>query len=314
MQEDSLVGGIFGVVIGDALGLPVQFEARDKLSGHPITDMRGGGVFGLPAGAWSDDSSLTLCLVESLCEVGYNPEDIAARFIRWYRQGYWTPFGESFDIGRTTANAIDLLIDGADPLEAGLTDEHSNGNGSLMRILPAIIYFAGASDEELLEKVCEISRITHGHPRAQLGCCLYALVIKELLSGKSPSEAYQGMQFKAAGIFAGTPLAEELSYYERVISGALPRLPEREIKSSGYVVHTLEAALWSFLTNHSFRETLIAAVNLGEDTDTVGAVSGGLAGVYYGINSIPANWLNALIRYADIQALVQRFALAVKQS
>lgn len=308
MKEERVVGGILGVVTGDALGLPVQFLSRAQIKLQPVTIMQSGGAFDTPVGTWSDDSSLTLCLTESLVEAGYDVNDIADRFVRWYRDGYCTPFGRSFDIGHATTVAMKRLIKGVPPLEAGPVDEDSNGNGSLMRILPAVVYFAHLPNNELVKKVCQVSQITHGHPRSQLGCCLYALLVKDLLAGKSPDVAYQNMRVKAQELFTESKLGQELKYYNRLIDGSLPQLFEDEIKSSGYVVYTLEAAIWCFLTTQSFEDAILKAVNLGIDTDTVGAIAGGLAGVYYGFSSIPENWLTQLVQYQKILDLSRKFA------
>ena len=243
MKQDAIIGGVIGVIIGDALGLPVQFMTKTEIRRNPITDMTGGGTYGLEPGAWSDDSSLTLCLAESLYEVGYNPADIAGRFVKWYRDGYMTPLGESFDIGVTTAIAMKRLIHGVAPFKAGPTDAKSNGNGSLMRILPATLFFAHESDYTMIQRICEVSKITHGHPRSQLACSLYSLFVKELLKGSSPQEAYDTMRLKSQTVFFVDPkIGKQLSHFKRIISGQLPNLPESEIKSWGYVVESLEAA------------------------------------------------------------------------
>jgi ADP-ribosyl-[dinitrogen reductase] hydrolase len=313
LTEEKIVGGLLGVVIGDALGLPVQFLTRTEVRENPVTGMRGGGFFDTPAGAWSDDSSLTLCLTISLTQVGYNLRDMADRFVRWFRDGYCTPFSQSFDIGHATEDAMVRLINGTSPLEAGPSDEHSNGNGSLMRILPAVLYFSHQSDEEMIEKVCRISKITHGHPRSQLGCSLYALFVKDLLLGNSLHEAYKNLQIKGKEILRGTELERELVSYKRLINGTLHQCQEEEIESSGYVVHTLEAAVWCCLTTQSYREALFKAVNLGLDTDTVGAVTGGIAGVYYGLAEIPQEWRAQLIKGAEIMDLCREFAKVVVQ-
>lgn len=314
LERDTIVGGVMGVVIGDALGLPVQFMTKTEIKKNPITDMTGGGAFGLEPGAWSDDSSLTLCLVESLYEVGYNPEDIARRFVKWYRDGYMTPLGESFDIGGTTAIAMKRLMHGVAPFKAGPTDAESNGNGSLMRILPATLFFSHESDYTMIQRICEVSKITHGHARSQLACSLYSLFVKELLKGSSPQQAYDTMRLKSQTVFFIDPkIGKQLSHFKRIISGELPDLPESEIKSGGYVVESLEAALWSFLNTSSFEEAVLTAVNLGWDTDTVGAITGSMAGVYYGLSNIPDHWLRKLLDYEKILSLTNQFAERVLQ-
>ncbi len=313
MKQDAIIGGIMGVIIGDALGLPVQFMTKTEIRKNPITDMTGGGAFGLEPGAWSDDSSLTLCLAESLYEMGYNPADIARRFVQWYRDGYMTPLGVSFDIGGTTRVAMERLINGIAPFEAGPTDVESNGNGSLMRILPATIFFAHESEDTMIHKICEVSKITHGHPRSQLACSLYSLFVKELLTGSNPQKAYETMRIKSQTMFVDSELGKELSHFQRIISGELPNLSERAIRSGGYVVESLEATLWSFLTTSSFKDAVLTAVNLGWDTDTVGAITGSMAGVYYGFSDIPANWLRKLLGYEKILSLTNRFAERVLQ-
>lgn len=313
MKRGAIVGGIIGVVIGDALGLPVQFMTKTEISKNPITDMTGGGVFGLEPGAWSDDSSLTLCLAESLFEVGYKPADIARRFVQWYRDGYMTPLGEAFDIGDTTSIAMKRLIHGVAPFKAGPADAECNGNGSLMRILPATLFFAHEPDYTMIQRICEVSKLTHGHPRSQLACCLYSLFVKELLTGRSPQKAYDIMRMKSQTVFEDPKVAKQLSHFKRIISGELPYLSESEIKSGGYVVESLEAALWSFLTTSSFKDAVLTAVNLGWDTDTVGAITGSIAGVYYGFSDIPAHWLTTLLSYEKILGLTNQFAERVLQ-
>jgi len=312
MIEEKIVGGILGVVTGDALGLPVQFLSRAEVRQNPVTEMRGGGAFDMQAGSWSDDSSLSLCLMESLTKCGYDLRDIADRCVKWYRDGYMTPFGESFDIGGATSDAMENLIKGVSPLESGPADERDNGNGSLMRILPAAIYFAELPDQELIRKICDISKMTHGHPRSQLGCSLYAFFVKALLAGENPAAAYQTMRIKAPSIFKDTSLEHELQHYKRLTNNSLPELNDKEINSSGYVVDTLEAAIWCFLTTNSFKEALLRAVNLGLDTDTVGAVTGGLAGVYYGLAGIPIEWLSKISKIDEIMELSRKFANVVE--
>lgn len=310
MEEGQVVGGILGVIIGDIVGLPVQFLTRSIVKKNPVLDIRPWEE-GLPRGLFSDDGSLTLCLVDSMVNVGYDLNDIARRFLKWYTEGYMTSFGEAFDIGGTTSAAMDRLIDGVPPLNAGLVGVRDNGNGSLMRILPAALYFAHLPDPELIEKVCEVSKITHGHPRSLLGCCLYAIMVKRLLAGGTPDEAYQCLQKTACELFKETVMNGELIHYDRILNGILPRLQEDEISSSGYVVHTLEAAMWAFLNTKTFKEAILTVVNLGDDSDTTGAICGGLAGIYYGKHGIPEDWIWTMVKRDKIISLVEQFAKIV---
>lgn len=212
IKFDRIMGGIIGVAIGDALGVPVEFKSRRELQDRLVREMIGYGTHNQPPGTWSDDTSLTLCLAESLSEAGYDLDDIGRRFVRWYREGYMTPHGEVFDVGGTTRQAILWLEQGVEPVQAGPADEGSNGNWSLMRILPAALYFAESDDPDLVKAVCSISRITHGHPHSQLACVIYSLLAGELLRGKQPAAACGdaakrvpdlAQRFRLAGVYYG---------------------------------------------------------------------------------------------------------------
>jgi ADP-ribosylglycohydrolase len=301
-------GGLSGVLIGDALGVPVEFDSRSKLKHKPVRTMTDGGIWDQPRGTWSDDSSMTLCLVNSLLEVGYNPEDVGKRFVKWWREGYCSAHGEAFDIGITTREALTRVLNGVPSLQAGSKDESSNGNGSLMRILPAALYFSKVPQDHMLKAVTEISSITHAHPRSQLACCLYAIMVKKLLAGKEPRLAYQELCCEGADIFSQSHLQPELKTFDRVLKGYLLDITEADIRSKGYVVYCLESAIWCLLNNSGFSSTVLAAVNLGDDTDTNGAVTGGLAGVYYGQEAIPQEWLQNLARWDEIEPFFNKFA------
>ena len=304
MNKDKIFGGIFGLIIGDALGVPVEFIPRDELKENPVNDMIGYGTYNMPPGTWSDDSSLTLCLIDSLCN-GFNLNDIAEKFIKWYREGYWTPYGKAFDIGRTTRIAIKNLIKGISPEKAGPSDEKSNGNGSLMRILPVAFYVKNLDLEEQFEITHKVSSITHGHPRSQIACGYYVQYTIQLLEEKEPFEAYKNTNEIILDYYSFEPYKSQLDYYNRILKSDISKYKEEEISSSGYVVHSLEASLWCFLNSNNFKECVLKAVNLGFDTDTIGAIAGGLAGVYYGFKNIPENWLKKLARYEDIYRLLE---------
>ncbi|HWP97571.1 MAG TPA: ADP-ribosylglycohydrolase family protein [Syntrophomonadaceae bacterium] len=311
MLKERILGGLLGVAVGDALGLPVQFNSRKAMEQRPVTNMEGWGVFNLPPGAWSDDTSLTFCLAESLAEKGLDIEDTGQRFLRWYTEGYCTPTGVSFDIGKSTRQAMERIRTGCPAAVAGGTGERDNGNGSLMRILPAALYFHRDRQPDLAAKIWAFSSITHAHPRACSACYLYALLAKELLQSSSAAQAY--MKICSMELSPGLDPGER-DHFQRLLGGSLHLLPRDEIESDGYVVHTLEAALWSLLNQRNFADTVLEAVNLGDDTDTTAAVAAGLAGLYYGLKGIPLKWQQALIGYDILLRVADLFAEKIKKN
>lgn len=313
MQYSPVLSGLMGVCVGDALGVPVEFNSRSDCQEKPITTMVGYGTYHQPAGTWSDDSSLTFCLAESLCN-GYNLHEIAKAFCKWMYEGYWTPYGNAFDIGGTTYRAISRLREGVEPIAAGGTDIRDNGNGSLMRILPLAYGYNSLEFPELIKRVHDCSRLTHGHPRSQMACGIYISIAVGLLQGMDIKTAYiEGLKAVEA-IYTKPPFKSELPEFKRVWTGEIESLPEKAIASDGYVVHTLEASLWCLLKTSSYAEAVLTAVNLGSDTDTTGAVTGGLGGIYYGFEQIPSEWVEAIARREDIIDLANRLAKATENS
>ena len=309
--------GVFGVVTGDALGCPVQFKDRKEIAKDPVTGMRGYGTFNLPAGSWTDDSSLTLALLDSICETGsLDLKQIMENFVAWLEEGKYTPYDYAYDIGTGTMRAIERYEWGRDPYQCGGREETNNGNGSLMRILPACLYCCakGLEDGEAVLLIHAVSSLTHGHLRANIACGLYFFMIREILEGTGSLAArLQAGLDKGFGYYDRDPAkAEELKYYGRLRDlETFAQVPAEAIRSSGYVVDSLEAAVWSLVTTASFEEALLKAVNLGRDTDTVGAIAGGLAGLYYGYEAIPAEWIAELKRKEWIEELCEKAAQAV---
>ncbi|RZK36595.1 MAG: ADP-ribosylglycohydrolase family protein [Hymenobacter sp.] len=310
---------LLGLAVGDALGVPVEFVGREARRRDPVVGLRGYGTHHQPPGTWSDDSSLTFCLAETLARPGgrtARPDlaDFGRRAINWLDNAYWTAHGETFDVGGATRTAINCLRMGSAPTQAGPRSEYDNGNGALMRILPLVFHETWQAENLDLNAACALTEavtsVTHGHSRSTLGCFLYLLVARGLTAGLTTFAAYSQMQEVAMPwLQLGTiPAVVEDKHYQRVLVGSLALTPEADIKSSGYVVHTLEAALWCLLTQDTYAATVLAAVNLGDDTDTTGAVAGGLAGLAYGEAAIPAEWLAGLARRADIEDLAVRLA------
>jgi len=305
MKRNKVLDGLFGLCVGDALGVPVEFTSRSRLKENPVTDMIGWGTHNQPPGTWSDDSSLAFCLAESLCN-GFDLHDIADKFCKWLYEAYWTPHGVVFDVGNATQHAISRLKKGVNPVEAGGKDESSNGNGSLMRILPLAYYLEKSSKLQQFEITHQVSCLTHGHIRSQIACGMYIQLAINILNGHTPKLAYEIMKDVVLEYYSKQPYTAELKNFARILESDISQLPEHSIKSSGYVVDTLEASMWALLNNNSYKDTVLAAVNLGGDTDTTGAVAGGLAGLYYGYDNIPGSWINMIARKDDIIELANK--------
>ena len=309
------LNGIMGVVVGDALGCPVQFESRDEVARHPVTGMRGYGTFNLPEGSWTDDSSLTIALLESIRRTGkIDLDDIMENFMKWFYNGEFTPYGESYDIGRGTMQAINRYSKNRKAKKCGGDEEWNNGNGSLMRIMPACIYCTVMessgmySDRDAIDAIHSVGGLTHAHIRSNIACGLYFFMAKYILfrEGSLQESILEGLTQGFAFYESYLADKENLHYYDRLKDlEAFKSLPADKIKSTGYVVDALEAAVWSLLTTGSFNQALLKAVNLGDDTDTVGAIAGGLAGLYYGYDSIPEEWLSAIKRREWIEEMCE---------
>jgi ADP-ribosyl-[dinitrogen reductase] hydrolase len=297
---------LFGVVTGDALGVPVEFYNRDKILKKPVMDMIGYGTYNLPAGTWSDDSSLTFCLADSMTR-GFDLNDIAKNFVRWYSESFWTPWGNVFDIGMATREAIYRLMQGVQPDLAGGMGVSSNGNGSLMRIAPLLFYIHEKPLSERYELTKQVSSITHAHIRSVIACFYYLEFARELLAGKDKFEAYETVRTSVGEYLESISInPDEIRLFHRLLYNRIDTFPEAEISSGGYVLHTLEASIWCLLTTDNYSDAVLKAVNLGEDTDTTAAVTGGLAGLIYGFDDIPTAWTDQLAKREDILSLAER--------
>ncbi len=313
MDLDSRIyGAIIGHVLGDIAGIPYEGSSRSSWRNISVDELpclkRRGKCM------WSDDTALTLATIDALVTHGYSMEAIASNFIQWYVKGKYSSHGKAFGIGRTVRRALENLLGGVPPTSSGLRSEFSNGNGSLMRITPIPLYFYCRELGYVVERVHEVSAITHAHPRSLVGCGLYSILIYYIVRGYSKYEAYDKMVEDANRIYGlREPYSSELyRYYGRIVKKNLPYLSRREIKSTGYVVYTLEAVLWVFLNTSSYVEAVAEAIALGGDTDTVAAITGSLAGLYYGIEGIPRKWINQIPKLDWITDLVGRFIEVIK--
>jgi ADP-ribosyl-[dinitrogen reductase] hydrolase len=302
---DSRVrGGLFGALVGDALGVPVEFCERVERDLDPVTDMRAWGRHHQPAGTWSDDGSLLLCTAEGV-QSGFLPAKLALLYVKWMTSGYWAARDEVFDIGGATRAALCRLQDGVSLGQAGADGEWQNGNGSLMRILPIALRFHRRPAEELTDIAMDASAITHSHIRSQFACAFYCQMVAALLRDLSPREAYQFAIREIAPLVE--PYPRERIAFERLLTGRIDELDRSEVFGSGYVIHSLEASIWCVLREPSFRTAVLAAVNLGDDTDTTGCVTGGLAGAIHGYEAIPPEWPATLLKRDELEQLSQTF-------
>lgn len=287
--KDRLLGSFLGLAIGDAVGTTVEFRERDTF--EPVTDMVGKGPFNLPAGYFTDDTSMALCLAESL--IAYpllDRDDLLGRFSRWYREGENSPTGRCFDIGTTTRSAIvnweknGVVLNNTGPWDAG--------NGSIMRLAPAVIKWHNDSDRAIATAIMQ-SETTHGTIECIDSCDLLARVLLTAYSAQD-KEAIFNIEIKDYW----TPKVKEIL--------STLNVTRDEVKSSGYVIHTLHAALWCFKNTDNFRDAILLATNLGDDADTVAAVTGQIAGAFYGMGNIPITWLHTLYETERFIELVDK--------
>jgi ADP-ribosyl-[dinitrogen reductase] hydrolase len=300
---DRYLGCFFGMAVGDALGAPVEFQQPGNF--EPITDMRAGGPFNLPAGCWTDDTSMALCIAASLVEnKDFIPLDIIQRFVRWYREGYLSSTGECFDIGNRTRAALEDFERTNQPFRsAGFCDFPSNG--SIMRLAPIPMAYR-ADPARAIHLASESSRLTHNHPDAQDACRYLAALIIGALNGASKADLLQPFFDPAGHTWHDAPLTDAMA---ELASGAYRDKPQADIHPSAHAVRCLEAALWAFMRTDSFEGGLLLVVNMGDDSDTTGAVYGQLAGAYYGYDAIPQRWLKDLTQ----PALLREYTFSLLQ-
>jgi ADP-ribosylglycohydrolase len=311
-SRNSCKDVLLGFAVGDALGVPFEFVSRSVMKINPVTEMIGFKVHNQLKGTWSDDSSLTFCLTEALLK-DYDIYNISDLMVNWKYFNLWTPHGEVFDIGYTTSEAIEKLYLGVSPEKSGCTNENSNGNGALMRIYPLLFYIIDKKVEERFEIIKQVTSITHAHQRSTLSCFILLEFANKIINGHDKFYAYKEVQSECYNFFNSIRIDNtEIDCFRRILFQNIYELEEDEIRSTGYVIDTLESVLWCFLTTNSFKDSVLRAVNLGGDTDTIGAITGGLAGGYYGFDNIPKNWLKNLVKSKEIFKLSNRLFLKFK--
>jgi ADP-ribosyl-[dinitrogen reductase] hydrolase len=290
MVRDRCRGALLGLAVGDALGTTVEFKAPGTFK--PITDLVGGGQFGLEPGQWTDDTSMALCLAESLIEKrGFDPKDQMDRYGRWWKEGYLSSTGTCFDIGVTVRTALAHYLQTGEPF-AGSTDPFAAGNGSLMRLAPVVLAFR-RNVELAIRNAGDSSRTTHAAPTTIDACRYFAGLLLGALEGRSKKELFSSFFYPDPDeqYWKRHPLSPEIA---EIANGSFKQKQPPAIIGNGFVVRSLEAALWAFYHSDSFRDGALRAVNLGNDADTTGAIYGQLAGAFYGLNAIPVEWIERL--------------------
>lgn len=311
--------GIYGFIVGDALGVPVEFNDRFILEQNPVKNMREFGSHGQPKGTWSDDSSMMLATIDSLIDKnGYNLDnsfyDMADKFVLWYKDNKYTPNNEVFDIGNTTRRALNNYLNIKNKL-CGCGELSENGNGSLMRILPLAYYFycSNLDIKKRKEIIFEVSAITHSNIVSKYGCLIYTEFALNLLNNRKNKDLISVYCETVKTV--STLIKKEdnkdkkiiKKYYRKILNGKIYKERYENIKSSGFVVDTLEAVIWVILNTQNYKEAVLKAVNLGDDTDTIGALVGGIAGIVYGNDSIPKEWIEDLQKKEYIDFFIKSF-------
>ncbi|MDF2570857.1 MAG: ADP-ribosylglycohydrolase [Sporomusa sp.] len=299
MNQDRYRGALLGLAVCDALGMPLEFKMPGSFT--PVTGLISGGPSNLKAGHWTDDTSMALCLADSLISCrGFDPADQMDRYVRWYRYGYLSSTGQCFSIGNTVRAALDTYILTQHPY-AGSNNPRSAGNGSIMRLAPIPLVFA-TNPSLAIEMAADSSRTTHAAAEAIDGCRYFAGLIIGALNGLNKATLLSD-NYSPWSKDGNRSLADNIA---DIVTGSFKYKQPPAIRGTGYVVNSLEAALWAFYHSDNFRQGALLAVNLGEDADTTGAVYGQLAGAYYGADSIPAEWINTLYQREYIEAVADR--------
>ena len=309
MDRNKIKSSLYGFIIGDSLGVPYEFQSRDKMKRNPVTTMVGGGTWGQPKGTWSDDSSLVLSTLDSLSR-GYNLSDLGYNFDSWLYSDHFTPHGEVFDVGnqtRISLSRIHSLINENKPITPlpQTTDDTQNGNGSLMRILPFGFYLQNYPIEERWNIINEVSSLTHPHIRSVIGCFIYSELVMELMVGGNKIDSYNRMKVRVSEFLKDRISSSEMEIFGRIFKSDIRNLKEVELQSTPYVVYTLESVLWCFLNQDNFKDSVLTGINLGGDTDTIGSLIGGLSGIIY--DDIPKEWINSLVKEEEIFEVVDLF-------
>lgn len=300
LTQEKIIAMLLGHAVGDAMGVPVESELRSRLEDNPVTEMRGFGTHNQPAGTWSGDTSLTIAAMESIArQKKVDLEDIMRNFIDWYSGDKFTANDYTFDFDPITSEAISNFLKGYRPPDCGITEEYANENGALIRLMPIAAYIyqthGNNFDAAAMKIVHEYAALTHAHPRALIACGIYVLVAAEIFDGQNLAAAISNALNNAKNFYSNDEIfKDDWLFYRNFLTENIAEIPAKNIVSRVYVVDNLKAVLWCLLNTDNYKNLILKAVNLGGDTDTVAAIAGGLAGAFYGVEQIPAEWLDVL--------------------
>lgn len=327
-KNEIITSSILGFMVGDALGVPVEFKTRKMMKNKPVTKMEEYGTYYQPKGTWSDDSSMILAEIDVIINDLENHKfnllkKMMDAFVEWKEKGKYTPFNQVFDIGNLTKRAIDHYEmklkdypkinndeDIIKLISCGYDHIYANGNGSLMRILPISFYcYYLMNEEESTDFIFLVSSLTHAHIYSKMSCLIYSKYISFLLQGYDKKNAY----IKLQEWYSSKYNELNMEVFDRIMKNNIEKFSENEIKSSGYVIDSLEAVFWSILNTNNYKEAVLKAVNLGDDTDTIGALTGGIAGIIYGLDEIPKEWLDSLQKKDEISIFIDKFSKKIEE-
>lgn len=304
-------GLIYGGIVGDILGVPYEFLTREEMRDAPFTgEMIAYGTHNQPLGTWSDDTSMTLCLIDAMSGDGvFNLDDLGRKFVQWDTEGLWCSGDKLFDMGMATRHAIENLKAGVPPLVSGNTGFYSNGNGSLMRIAPLHFIFHKIHDDfQRFVLVKNVSGITHGHPISVYSCYFYMLLLESIRIYQNRAYAFLHAKERFEAFLRKYP-TEFQDQFSKLLSPEFLDSRIENIHGTGFVVHTLEAAAWCFVKADSFEEAMKLTINLGDDTDTTASVCGSLCGYHFGLHQIPPVYLDKILKKDKLEPLIEKFIL-----
>lgn len=312
MDREQIYSSLLGFIIGDVLGVPFEFEDREIRKSNPVNTLESGGYWEQPIGTWSDDTSMVLCTIDSLSR-GFNISDLGFQFYNWVYKKKFTPHGKVFDCGIQTRESLKEIYKSVQinhpitPLPRS-DDENKNGNGSLMRVLPFGFYLVNHPIEQRWNIIDQVSSLTHSHIRSVIGCFIYSELVIELISGREKLDSYTKVKQRVNDFLIDKVPSKEMEIYRNILYSDIIQLEEPSIKSTPYVVYTLESVLWSFLRGKNYKESVLLGINLGGDTDTIGSLVGGLSGLLYGMKDIPYEWIDLLVKKDEILDLIDKFS------